>query len=76
LVPRAVRDFRVKILDSYKSPWIKVGTMARPLRIEYDGAHYHITSRGNQRTAIFRDDTDREKFLLTKQFKPFQPFNR
>ncbi len=39
--------------------------MARPLRIEYDGALYHVTSRGNERKAIFRDDTDRELFLAT-----------
>src|SRR6266511_4267743 len=37
--------------------------MARPLRIEYPGAYYHITSRGNERKAIFRDDEDRVKFL-------------
>jgi putative transposase len=37
--------------------------MARPLRIEYDGALYHITSRGNARKAIFKDDEDREAFL-------------
>ncbi len=37
--------------------------MARPLRIEYPGAYYHVTSRGNERKAIFRDDRDREKFL-------------
>ena len=37
--------------------------MARALRIEYDGALYHVTSRGNERKAVFRDDTDREKFL-------------
>jgi len=37
--------------------------MARPLRIEYEGAHYHVTSRGNERKAVFRDDTDREQFL-------------
>jgi len=37
--------------------------MARPLRIEYEGAHYHVTSRGNERKPVFRDDTDREKFL-------------
>ncbi len=37
--------------------------MARPLRIEYEGAHYHVISRGNERKAVFRDDTDREKFL-------------
>jgi len=37
--------------------------MARPLRIQYDGALYHVTSRGNERKAVFRDDTDRELFL-------------
>jgi|GraSoiStandDraft_16_1057320.scaffolds.fasta_scaffold650278_2 putative transposase len=39
--------------------------MARPLRIEYDGALYHVTSRGNDRKAIFKDDRDRELFLNT-----------
>ena len=33
--------------------------MARPLRIEYEGAHYHVSTRGNERKAIFRDDRDR-----------------
>ena len=39
--------------------------MARPLRIEYPGAyyHYHVTSRGNERKAIFREVSDRKKFL-------------
>jgi len=37
--------------------------MARPLRLEYAGAVYHITSRGNAKQAIFRDDADRETFL-------------
>lgn len=37
--------------------------MARPLRIEYSGAVYHITSRGNERKSIFRDNEDRETFL-------------
>ena len=37
--------------------------MARPLRIEYEGAHYHVTTRGNERKAIFRDAIDRRKFL-------------
>ncbi|MGC2062845.1 MAG: transposase [Thermodesulfovibrionales bacterium] len=41
--------------------------MARPLRIEYDGALYHITSRGNARKAIYKDDEDRECFLDTLQ---------
>lgn len=37
--------------------------MSRPLRIEYPGAFYHLTSRGNARQAIFLDDTDREILL-------------
>ncbi|MFZ5761136.1 MAG: transposase [Thermodesulfobacteriota bacterium] len=37
--------------------------MARPLRIEYPGAVYHITSRGNARQDIFIDDGDRQGFL-------------
>ena len=37
--------------------------MARPLRIEYPGAFYHITSRGNERKAVFKSERDREKFL-------------
>ncbi|MBC7220921.1 transposase [Candidatus Bipolaricaulota bacterium] len=37
--------------------------MARPLRIEYPGALYHVTSRGNARQEVFRDDVDRRRFL-------------
>ncbi len=37
--------------------------MARPLRIEYDGAVYHVTSRGNDRKAIYKNDEDRAAFL-------------
>ncbi len=37
--------------------------MARPLRIEYAGAVYHITSRGNARRSIFKDDKDRAMLL-------------
>ena len=39
--------------------------MARPLRIEFPGAVYHVTSRGNERKAIFREDHDRKMFLDT-----------
>lgn len=39
--------------------------MARPLRIEYDGAVYHITSRGNEKKPVFRDEQDRLNFLNT-----------
>jgi REP element-mobilizing transposase RayT len=38
--------------------------MARPLRIEFPGAVYHVTARGDGRQAIFRDDADRERFLV------------
>ena len=37
--------------------------MARPLRIEYEGAVYHITSRGNARERIFLTDSDCIEFL-------------
>jgi putative transposase len=36
--------------------------MARPLRIEYPGAVYHVTTRGNARADIFENDTDRNLF--------------
>ncbi|MBT9612194.1 MAG: transposase [Burkholderiales bacterium] len=39
--------------------------MARPLRIEYSGAIYHVTSRGNARRKVFLGDEDREAFLAT-----------
>ena len=38
--------------------------MARPLRIEFAGALYHLTSRGNERRNIFRSDRDRKAFLV------------
>lgn len=37
--------------------------MARPLRIEYPGAFYHVTARGNDRKAVFKGRRDREKFF-------------
>ena len=37
--------------------------MARPLRIEFAGAVYHVTSRGNGRQKIFVDDRDNTTFL-------------
>jgi putative transposase len=39
--------------------------MARPLRLEFAGAVYHLTARGNGRAAIYRDDADRALFLRT-----------
>jgi len=37
--------------------------MARPLRIEYPGAHYHVINRGNAGGDIFISERDKEKFL-------------
>ncbi len=37
--------------------------MARPLRLEFAGALYHITSRGDRREAIYRAADDREAWL-------------
>lgn len=35
----------------------------RPLRVEYEGAVYHVMARGQERGTIFRDDGDRNMFL-------------
>ena len=40
--------------------------MARSLRIEYHGALYYITSRGNAKNKIFRTDKDRNNLLILK----------
>lgn len=37
--------------------------MARPLRIEFPGALYHVTSRGDRQEVIYEDDDDRKTFL-------------
>jgi putative transposase len=37
--------------------------MARPLRVEFEGALYHLLARGNDRQSIFENDQDRERFL-------------
>ena len=37
--------------------------MARPLKIEYPGAFYHVTSLGNERKTVFQSNLDRGKYL-------------
>jgi putative transposase len=37
--------------------------VSRPLRVAFPGALYHVTSRGHERGAIFRDSLDRREFL-------------
>ena len=39
--------------------------MARPLRIEYAGAVYHVMARGNQGQKIGADDPDRQMWVAT-----------
>lgn len=52
--------------------------MARPLRIEFPGALYHITARGDAQQAIFLDDEDRQQFLsvlarIVSRISSFEP---
>ena len=37
--------------------------MARKLRVQDEGAIYHVTVRGVERRRIFRSDEDRERFI-------------
>jgi len=39
--------------------------MARPIRVQFEGAYYHLTARGNERKSIFYSDRDRQLFLDT-----------
>jgi hypothetical protein len=38
--------------------------MSHHLRIEFDGAFYHICARGNESKAIFKENKDKKPFLL------------
>ena len=53
--------------------------MARSVRIQYEGAVYHVMCRGDKREAIFRDDKDRGIFLATlalvKKARPWRATN-
>ncbi len=39
--------------------------MARPVRVQFENAVYHVTARGNERKDIYRHVADREQFLET-----------
>jgi putative transposase len=39
--------------------------MARSIRLEFEGAFYHVMARGNRRGSIFLDGDDRRRFLKT-----------
>ncbi len=51
------------VLGSASMKASKGTSMARPLRIEFAGALYHATSRGNERREIFFAEEDRSAFL-------------
>ena len=42
---------------------LMIERMSRPLRIEYEGAWYHVMNRGSDRKAIFIKDEHRLLFL-------------
>ena len=57
-----MNEGQIFILDNvgrYSFPF----AMARPLRIQYENAYYHVTCRGNARQQIFGKDEDRSAFL-------------
>ena len=39
--------------------------MARPIRLGFPDASYHVTARGHERRAIFKDDADRTMLVVT-----------
>lgn len=53
---------RIYIFDIVAGSW-QLSRLARPLRIEFEDALYHLCARGNDRQKVFRDDRDRARFL-------------
>lgn len=54
---------RLSQLRSARAPSCNVARMTRPLRLEFAGALYHVTARGNRSNVIYRDDSDRLVWL-------------
>jgi hypothetical protein len=48
---------------------VRKWNMARPLRIAFPGAFYHVTTRGHERKAVFKSIRDRQKFLAARNIK-------
>ena len=59
----ALYGARLRNLSASEYPSGTVTGMTRPLRLEFPGALYHVTSRGNRRNPIYRDDADRRAWL-------------
>jgi len=49
---------RVRSLIVALRPVVYIASIARPLHIEFAGALFHVTSRGNRREPIFDDDEE------------------
>jgi len=60
---REALGFLVKGRDIPFSKWRGGTKVARPLRIEFSGAWYHVANRGAGRRPVFISDGDRESFL-------------
>ena len=54
----------VLTIDTIEGFCLNAG-VARQLRIQYEGAIYHLMTRGDRREEIFRDDVDRKRFRST-----------
>ncbi|CAN7598632.1 transposase [Massilia sp. LjRoot122] len=50
-------------LSFHRAFFSTVTDMTRPLRLEFPGALYHVTSRGNRKNPIYRHDLDRRQWL-------------
>ena len=63
------RRGKKQILISLSTTWRRRGyslaRMARPLRVQYPGAVYHVMARGNQGKPVYGDDSDRKVWLET-----------
>ncbi len=55
--------FKKHLTKDRRDPGTGLQIMARPLRMQYDGALYYVTSRGNERKDIFKDISDRSLFF-------------
>jgi REP element-mobilizing transposase RayT len=63
----SVNDNVFFVFDIFHSAMLisRLAAMARKLRIQYQGAIYHVMNRGDHREEIYRDDDDRRRFLST-----------
>ena len=58
-----VFDFGSILASPLSRGFLETLSMSRPLRLEFAGALYHITSRGDRREDIYEDDANRASFL-------------